>query len=560
MGNEQTNSKGAVYSTSTVDYQRPKPPASTGYQRPNQQPSTVYVSPSTVIPQGNAQNYYSNSADPGVGKSTTYGEPNIPASSSGAPPSYASLMAAKNSPSAPPPPSAPSQPGAVAAPQPGAMQPQSSSNNFFQAQPGAERAQPGSAQPPPGALPPQPGAVQPQTAAFNPAYSRNVEQPRSFAPPPVQPGFNWPGAALVVTVEIAGHRLQTGVEKPSQEYSFHILIGEKKFTTPHIRFSKLKSALEGFAIKMCQLSFPSSHLFANYRTNMQNVKERASELRAFLQTLLNFPGDNGSIVGAIALRKGLQVSPEAGVALAQVAKARRARKDAELAQERARQAAIARTQREDYNAAQNLNHTVRNAEGIRAGTLVQLKYPRRQSFTLKNKFWGWGDATITGPGGYPWLKMIRTNPSLFNLNEIYKNCHFIITNMAGEPMLILQETFAWMDYKYDLYRIDPKTNVPISVCHIRRHWTPFAFAGNYSITLYGFMASHPPITCNGKWPYNFTLYTGAAMAATVEKKMFSFTDTYRVTISPHQDVLLFLGIACAIDRIHHEIEDRRARN
>jgi len=549
MGNEQTNSKGAVYSTSTVDYQRPKPPASTGYQRPNQQPSTVYVSPSTVIPAGNAQNYYNNSAYTVAGKLTTYGEPHVPPSSSDAPPSYASLMAAKNSPSAPPPPSAPSQPVAVAARQPGAMQPQPSTNSSYQAQPGAVRAQPGYAQPQPGALPPQPGAFQPQTAAFNPAYSHNVAQPRSFAPPPVQPGFNGPGAALLVTVEIAGHRLQTGVEKPSQEYSFHIFIGERKYTTAHIRFSKLKSALEGFAIKKCQLSFPSSHLFANYRTNEQNVKERASELRAFLQTLLNFPGDDGNIIGAVALRRGLQVSPELEVALSQVAAGRRARKLG--------LAAIARTQREDYNAAQNLNHTVRNAEGIRAGTLVQLKYPRRQSFTLKNKFWGGGFATITGPGGYPWLKMIRTNPSLFNLNEIYKNCHFIITNMAGEPMLILQETFAWMDYKYDLYRIDPKTNVPISVCHIRRHWTPFAFTGNYSITLYGFMASHPPITCNGKWPYNFTLYTGAAMAATVEKKMFSFTDTYRVTISPHQDVLLFLGIACAIDRIHHEIEDRR---
>jgi hypothetical protein len=26
------------------------------------------------------------------------------------------------------------------------------------------------------------------------------------------------------------------------------------------------------------------------------------------------------------------------------------------------------------------------------------------------------------------------------------------------------------------------------------------------------------------------------------------------------DVLLFIGIACAIDRIHHEVEDARERN
>jgi len=41
--------------------------------------------------------------------------------------------------------------------------------------------------------------------------------------------------------------------------------------------------------------------------------------------------------------------------------------------------------------------------------------------------------------------------------------------------------------------------------------------------------------------------------------MFSFTDTYHVQITAHADVLLFIGIACAIDRIHHEVEDERRR-
>ena len=44
------------------------------------------------------------------------------------------------------------------------------------------------------------------------------------------------------------------------------------------------------------------------------------------------------------------------------------------------------------------------------------------------------------------------------------------------------------------------------------------------------------------------------------KEIFSFTDKYHVTIAPNADVLLYIGIACAIDRIHHEVEDARRSN
>ena len=45
----------------------------------------------------------------------------------------------------------------------------------------------------------------------------------------------------------------------------------------------------------------------------------------------------------------------------------------------------------------------------------------------------------------------------------------------------------------------------------------------------------------------------------MRKQIFSFTDKYRVTIAARQDCLLFLGIAMAIDRIHHEVEDAHER-
>ncbi len=131
--------------------------------------------------------------------------------------------------------------------------------------------------------------------------------------------------------------------------------------------------------------------------------------------------------------------------------------------------------------------------------------------------------------------------------------------MAGEPLLVLQETFSWMNYKYDLYRLDPATHLHIPVCRITRHWTMFSFNDNYSVQLFGPMAHHPPVQCMGSWPNKFTLLSNGAPVASVRKQLFSFTDKYHVTVCAHQDCLLFLGIAMAIDRIHHEVEDARER-
>ena len=64
---------------------------------------------------------------------------------------------------------------------------------------------------------------------------------------------------------------------------------------------------------------------------------------------------------------------------------------------------------------------------------------------------------------------------------------------------------------------------------------------------------------HGRWPSQFTLHVNGAVAATVDKQLFRLTDTYHVDIAAGADVLLYLGIACAIDRIHHEVEDERAR-
>jgi len=219
----------------------------------------------------------------------------------------------------------------------------------------------------------------------------------------------------------------------------------------------------------------------------------------------------------------------------------------------------AQQQLEDCAFAQTFNSLVAYSN-LPPGGLSTITFPRPQTFELRNRMWGFGDALVRGPGGHPWFKMVRTNPSFFG--ELFQNCHFVITTNAGEPLLVLQERFSWMNYQYDLFRIDPRTRAHIPVCRIVRQWTLFAITDVYVIELYGPAANvGGGVQCHGRWPNQFSLSVGGmgVPAASVNKQLFSFTDTYHVTIAPGMDVLLFIGIACAIDRIHHEVEDERRR-
>ena len=82
--------------------------------------------------------------------------------------------------------------------------------------------------------------------------------------------------------------------------------------------------------------------------------------------------------------------------------------------------------------------------------------------------------------------------------QLFRNAAFTITTMAGEPLLVLQvceqlqvsarvylatfatpatlatpatqENFRWMNYEYDLFRVDPRTQQHIPVCRIVRAW------------------------------------------------------------------------------------------
>jgi len=125
--------------------------------------------------------------------------------------------------------------------------------------------------------------------------------------------------------------------------------------------------------------------------------------------------------------------------------------------------------------------------------------------------------------------------------------------------MLLQERFRWASYEYDLFRIDPRTGQPIPVCKILREWGAnlFQITDQYSVQLFPAAAAHCVVHCQGRWPNQFSLSVNGRPAATVSKEMFSFTDQYQISMAPNVDVLLFIGIACGIDRIHHEVEEKR---
>jgi len=375
------------------------------------------------------------------------------------------------------------------------------------------------------------------------------------------------GASSRIQVRLDGTPLAGGIggvcaRKPFRNYQLTISIGSVHHTVRE-RYSLLKDGLAG--LETHSASFPSDPLsfLSDYVRNEANVQQRGEDIRRYLEELL-ISDTEGSIISRPQLHAALHIghgTPMSTTLLAvaaerrRIADAKRAERqriaDAARAAEEARRAAIVRQQREDAHLAQTFN-----SQPAHSGALPMLTFPRSQIFELRNKIWGWGDASIKGPGGIPWFRMVRSNPSIFG--EMLRNAHFTITTMAGEPLLALQENFQWMNYEYDLFRIDPHTRTLVPLCKIVRQWTFLQITDQYVIQHFNHTLAGA-IECSGSWPSQFSLRVGGVPAASVNKQFFSFGDTYHVEVAPNLDIVLFIGIACAIDRIHHEVEDRRRR-
>jgi hypothetical protein len=147
--------------------------------------------------------------------------------------------------------------------------------------------------------------------------------------------------------------------------------------------------------------------------------------------------------------------------------------------------------------------------------------------------------------------------------SLLRNASFTLCTLSGEPLLVMQEHFSWLSYVYVLHRYVPATNTLITLATVRG--LHVAARDVYEVEMAPGLAASMRISCAGEWPARSVLtqhapgQPGPVEAAVVERVLFSAVESYRVTLAPGADVLLYLGIAAAIDRIHHEIEEKHRR-
>eukprot|EP00928_Gymnodinium_smaydae_P033503 TRINITY_DN23988_c0_g1_i1.p1 TRINITY_DN23988_c0_g1~~TRINITY_DN23988_c0_g1_i1.p1 ORF type:complete len:643 (+),score=118.70 TRINITY_DN23988_c0_g1_i1:64-1929(+) len=325
--------------------------------------------------------------------------------------------------------------------------------------------------------------------------------------------------------------------KGYREYMFRIRVGSVEDQV-QCRFSQLRGVHQ--TLCTTNLAFPSRHLFSDMRT-VENAQRRSTELERYLQDLLNRwdNSSHGAVTTSGALHAALRCGPRLSSALNALGEARRRAHQERQQAEAMRLQAIRQQQFQDRDFAQRVNH--------QPGA-VTMFFPRQLTFELRNKMFSWRDQVmIKGPGGLDWFGMLRAS-SIFSLRDTE-----VIATLSGEPLLALHRQFSWMHYEYRLERISA-SGVSMPVCVITRRFQLFAPA-IYTVQMLGH-AFGGQIRCEGRWLEDFVFWQDGAPACRVRRRPFSIPECYDVVIEPNRDVLLFLGIACAVDHIHHEIEER----
>jgi len=303
------------------------------------------------------------------------------------------------------------------------------------------------------------------------------------------------------------------------------------------------SALRDFHITLSPrgLDFPSRYVFRDMNKEC-NARIRSQELLQYLQMLLNSVdvAMAGQVTMSHMLHQSLSCSPAMAAGLMALGGARQLAEQQRQQAQAARLAEIRRQQIADRDFAQNVNHM---------GMALTMLFPRQLNFQLRTNMFSWRDSVrVQGPGDLDWFSMLRTSP-LFSLGDTE-----VIANLAGEPMLALHRQFRFMHYEYRLERTGLGM-MRIPLCVITRYHQLFAPA-TYAIQMLT-PSFGGNIVCEGRWFEDFALYQNGIPACRISRRVWSFPECYDVCIEPNCDVLLFLGLACAIDHIHHEIEKRR---
>jgi len=203
------------------------------------------------------------------------------------------------------------------------------------------------------------------------------------------------------------------------------------------------------------------------------------------------------------------------------------------------------------------NHHIPVAVAAQVEPVVQqiMTYGQSVDFLIRNDWFGGGNAKITTKDGEAVFQMVRMGGS-----AIFKNSELVINNMSGEPVLSMKEHTYGSGRAMELCRVDPTAPNPamtaVPICRIARKGCKLTLHNRYEVQLLGETAKNSSsIQCNGKWPKSFTFEASGKELATVHK---TIGKKWQLNVSAGGDVLLFIGITCAIDRMMHEAAERKA--
>eukprot|EP00927_Polykrikos_kofoidii_P054669 TRINITY_DN49057_c0_g1_i1.p1 TRINITY_DN49057_c0_g1~~TRINITY_DN49057_c0_g1_i1.p1 ORF type:complete len:449 (+),score=61.95 TRINITY_DN49057_c0_g1_i1:87-1433(+) len=367
--------------------------------------------------------------------------------------------------------------------------------------------------------------------------------------------------------------------KPKRQYSHTLVLKGVPVHTIVGRFSDLNERFSGVTHGS---SFPALNVFSDYTNNETNVTKRAESLRQFYESAVNkeilyYGNEMCSVLGDERFLRALgTLSSEAQEKFASVVQwradnrfkpniARNLQEKAEEAAEKAREAAIAQQRIEDCDYAQVFN-SMGEASNCQVGSFPKLAYPREMVFDLQSKWWsGWGvcgSASIMDPVQNEWF-LLRTTHTMWD--QLRSKCQYELCTMSGEPLLLLQESWHLLSYEYNLYRVDPQApEGVIHICKIVHDFGSniFAILENYTIDLtepQQLVGGVKQLVCSGGFPSSFSIHTEGRIVASFSKHLLALRDRYELKIEPNADILLFIGIACGIARIQHEIHEKRRR-
>ncbi len=154
-------------------------------------------------------------------------------------------------------------------------------------------------------------------------------------------------------------------------------------------------------------------------------------------------------------------------------------------------------------------------------------------FQIKQKIFSFGDNfTITDEDGTPHYQVAG---KVFSLGD-----KLTLLDMNGEEQFYIEQKLLKLFAEYTLYQ----KGQPVATCKKRfslfgSKFDIFSDFGNFSIE-------------GAPMNYNYAIFKDSRLVATVDKKFFSFSDTYGVDIADNEDFGFILSLVIVIDQVVHD--------